>query len=320
MAVKIQFACACGKSLAADVKLAGRKGKCPACGRAVQVPTFEQQDDSELSLTPADDPVEPTNIGHVGGSLRDPHSRLGETRPRAGNKSAAASLPRAITPEKRPSAEPPPLPGKSICDEEVEYRLAVPEARCQHCRAPMKEGAKFCSECGGQQTSGEPGAGVLAKPRQKPDQRRWAPLPLWLRASIVAGGLGLLFLGSQASYGITLAGGLIGAFTILAGMAILVVSFFWYWGLSVQHDSGAAIRILITVVAAPFGIGVYWRGGMGGGTPAYDGVKRLAKRGLLVALIGGLMFAVTLPSFLQKHGRGPGGAQPANFPAGFRGR
>ena len=50
----IRFQCECGKALAVDEKLAGRKGKCPACGRSVNVP--EVADPSECPSCQSDMP------------------------------------------------------------------------------------------------------------------------------------------------------------------------------------------------------------------------------------------------------------------------
>jgi ribosomal protein L32 len=140
MAVKIKFACACGKSLAADSSAAGRKAKCPACGQAVQVPQLPPAaSESELGLAPIDDSP-------------------GDLSPRPLKSVAAAS--QSIRPPARPSASPvssapPPLPGtagqavKSIWDEEEEYRMqAPPETPCPNCGAAMASHAVLCMACG----------------------------------------------------------------------------------------------------------------------------------------------------------------------------
>src|SRR5262245_35676529 len=138
MAVKIKFACACGKSLAADASAAGRKAKCPACGQAVQVPQLPPAaSESELGLAPIDDlPSAPSPR-----SLKSAASQQSPTPP--------------VRPSALPvSAAPPPLPGtagqavKSIWDEEEEYRMqAPPEKPCPNCRPAMAAHAGPCPRC-----------------------------------------------------------------------------------------------------------------------------------------------------------------------------
>src|SRR5262245_9484972 len=140
MAVKIKFACACGKSLAADASAAGRKAKCPACGQAVQVPQPPPAvAETDLGLAPIDDL--PSDLS-----------------PRPLKSVAAAS--QSTRPPARPlaspvSSAPPLLPGtagqavKSIWDEEEEYRMqAPPETPCPNCGAAMASHAVLCMACG----------------------------------------------------------------------------------------------------------------------------------------------------------------------------
>jgi hypothetical protein len=139
MAVKIKFACACGKKLAADASAAGRKAKCPACGQAVQVPqpSPELATEHDLGLAPIDDlPNELSPRAAAGQPSRPP------VRPTA-------------SPLVPVSSTPPPLPGtagqavKSIWNEEEDYRMqALPETPCPNCGAAMASHAVVCMACG----------------------------------------------------------------------------------------------------------------------------------------------------------------------------
>src|SRR5262245_26636587 len=100
MAVKIKFACACGKKLAADASAAGRKAKCPACGQAVQVPQSppEVPTEPDLGLAPIDDLA----------SERSP--RPLKPVARVSQPSSIPARP-AASPLAGASSGPPPLPG-----------------------------------------------------------------------------------------------------------------------------------------------------------------------------------------------------------------
>ena len=42
MAMKIQFECGCGKQLVAPKTMAGRRVKCPQCGKSLEVPQAKE--------------------------------------------------------------------------------------------------------------------------------------------------------------------------------------------------------------------------------------------------------------------------------------
>jgi ribosomal protein L32 len=49
----IKFKCSCGKSLSVPDKMAGKTGKCPACGKDMNVPTHSQEDSVDLDALPS---------------------------------------------------------------------------------------------------------------------------------------------------------------------------------------------------------------------------------------------------------------------------
>jgi len=173
MAVKIKFACTCGKKLSADASAAGRKAKCPACGQAVQVPqpSAAAGSEADLGLAPIDD-------------------LASELAPRPVKSAAVASRPTVPAAASPASSTPPPLPGaaapavKSIWDEEEEYRLQTPpDAPCPNCGAAMASHAVVCMACGyNRQMKTVTAAGTLAPgatPAPKATRKRSSPFA-WL--------------------------------------------------------------------------------------------------------------------------------------------
>lgn len=123
----ITVSCRCGKKLAVRDELAGRKGKCPACGSVLSIPGLPS-------------PAPP--------SAGDPPPAAPKTPPA---KPAAAPAKPAPVPAAAPEAKtksrivfpPPEKAGKGSA-----AGAAKPAKTCHNCGAPVKAQEIFCVKCG----------------------------------------------------------------------------------------------------------------------------------------------------------------------------
>jgi hypothetical protein len=229
-----------------------------------------------------------------------------------------------------PIHDPPPLPtaAKSIWDEEAEYLLqGSAEAACPNCGAPMPASAVVCVGCGYNRPSGAFAGGPvtpLSPLRQRSPISRSRRMPRWLLVSIVILVLGLLFLVACVSQGMAILSAFISGLLLVVGFVMLVIGFFWYWALLSRDNPGAALRMLLPFLTAPFGVVVYWRDGSLFTNRAYRAPKRLIKRSIIFMIAGMLLFLLFIGPYLAQRARrgmqagfnGPAIDNPQPWPKG----
>lgn len=139
MGVKFKFKCACGRSLAADSSMSGKRAKCPSCAQVVQIPALpEPKLDDLLDTLPLDN---------------SPAAKKQNQAALSGAPVAGRSAP--STPSPPPLFQSPPAPQPNSIWDEVEaddYQLqaaaASAEAPCPKCGTSMSSQAVLCINCG----------------------------------------------------------------------------------------------------------------------------------------------------------------------------
>jgi hypothetical protein len=143
MGAPFKFKCGCGKSLAADASMAGKRAKCPNCGQVVEIPKPPQPKsaDDDLEMLPLEDsPLKPKPAAPSPARRQSP-------------------VPQAANPNRPPPLPPgraaaPAAAANSIWDEveQDDYRLqaaAVATASpCPKCGTSMSSQAVLCIACG----------------------------------------------------------------------------------------------------------------------------------------------------------------------------
>ncbi|MBI1336337.1 MAG: hypothetical protein GC164_05180 [Phycisphaera sp.] len=116
--MSIPVTCTCGKTLRAPDTLAGKRARCPKCGRALDVPPLDTADDPDVPIlvTPATAPNDP---------------------PASSGTSGTGEIDLVSTKKSKPAE-----PGKT------------PAKKCVSCGAPMSPGATLCVQCGFNSSSG----------------------------------------------------------------------------------------------------------------------------------------------------------------------
>jgi hypothetical protein len=222
MGTPFKFKCGCGKSLAADVSMAGKRAKCPNCGKVVQIPAPpkpKKSSDDELEMLPIENsPVKPKPAAT---SPAQP-ARRPNPAPQAASGNRPPPLPpgRAAAPAAAPvafSAAAPAGGSNSIWDEvadddfKLQAAAVVASSPCPKCGASMSSQAVLCIACGYNKKTGVAATTTLAplpskgssgkkssglslfkrKRREKsPEEQNW-----WLPIVLVVAGIAVLVWG-----------------------------------------------------------------------------------------------------------------------------
>jgi len=181
----INFTCRCGKQLKVDDKLAGKKGKCPACGAEVVVPVppppepetmpqlegegefeLEEVTEEQWAGTPISD-VKPSGTSSES-SIVEP-----ETRPLPEPATEPPSAHGLSLEERQPAGDGhvvQPGTGEDIPIEAPdEAAEAVPSGgfACPKCGATVESSAVFCVQCGTHFETGETAKSAQEKKKKK---------------------------------------------------------------------------------------------------------------------------------------------------------
>ena len=229
MSDNIKFKCACGKTLAAPVKLVGKKAKCSNCGQVVVIPTPKAK--------PATASAPPTN---------------------AATKKTSAPTPAASPPKRTPTSAAPPIAKpvrkiapaplaplqKSIFDEEDagDLELDLPATTsCPICGESMPAGALSCPHCG------DPLAGktqlkksAVASSRKIPSWAYFIPFGVYF---LVCTLVGLMFPAGLLLLTIPL---------IMLHALLLFIGFLWYFIILVRDHPGEAAFMFFGILGAAF--------------------------------------------------------------------
>jgi hypothetical protein len=275
MPAKIKFSCECGKGLSADPETAGKKAKCPGCGRILVIPQLARTDDSYLGLAPLGDPL--PSAGTIG----------------------------------RTRTTPPPLPSneKTIWEEEEEYKLqSLREDFCPQCRAPMPPDSVVCLDCGYNRKTRTVTAGHVPGSAAQSKDARSKGISGWTVLAVFCVGLAVLYWGSMKSAIVMILGCFAGLFLLAAGLILLAVAFIWYWALLARHNPEGAAKLFVTIIITaitailtPYAISVLWRGQFEADAD-FRKPKRIARMGFK-ALVAGL--AIFLAGAIAMVLRGP---------------
>lgn len=261
MTDKLKFNCACGKTLSADPKLAGKKAKCPNCAQIVVIPTSKP-----AAATP-----------RAAAATKKPPAVIAAKRTTSPSASAAAK------PARKAESPLAPRPERSIFDEEGEYELEhPPTANCSICTQALPPGAMSCPHCGDALPSGKTlSATHHATKRSRPTWMYFAAFGIYVLLVWIVS----LFspLGSMV---------LVMPFVAL-GMLAFMFGSLWYFLVLLRDNPGEAgvlfFGILLAFVGMRASTAGYMTGKMRGGRPANPSHSRPVKwikRGALLLTVG----------------------------------
>lgn len=196
----IPIKCECGKSVSVPDKFAGKRVKCPGCGKAVQVPVADA-----------------IRVECVCGRAFRASRKLAGKTVRCPNcdtalqiKTAAAASPApapAAAPE--PVAAPQPAPAPSLQDDigfegdgadDDASSIDVADLTCPKCGAKSQASAKVCMQCGANMETGEQAADLAPKEEEPKKRLNLKLIGIIAAAVIVAAGLvvgGVMFFGGK---------------------------------------------------------------------------------------------------------------------------
>jgi hypothetical protein len=221
MGTPFKFKCGCGKSLAADASMAGKRAKCPNCGKVVQIPAPPQpkkSSDDELEMLPIEG--SPSKPKPAATSPTQPARRPNPApQSTSGNRPPPLPPGRAASPAAAPAAVSAVPAGGSnsiwdeVADDDFKLQAAavVASGPCPKCGASMSSQAVLCIACGYNKRTGVAATTTLAplpsrgsggkksgglslfsrKRREKsPEEQNW-----WLPIVLLVAGIGTLVFG-----------------------------------------------------------------------------------------------------------------------------
>lgn len=145
----MQVKCGCGKLLNVPEAMAGKSGKCPACGKVIKIPS--PRDSASSDAAPDEERIVVTCS--CGKKLRTLAKFAGKkVKCPACGEPVAVVAPKAspevlfeldlAPPKKEPKKAPAEVP------KEAGAAYGVVQAKCPNCGASLEEGAQFCIACG----------------------------------------------------------------------------------------------------------------------------------------------------------------------------
>jgi len=122
-ALMIRFHCECGQKISVHDRNAGRRGKCPKCGKKILVPTIEPAPDSEkVESIPLEESEKPET------SKVAPDSSAGEKPEPPAADTHKPGVFEVAEPEKPPPGEKPPKPISLVADTQIPQKPAEEES------------------------------------------------------------------------------------------------------------------------------------------------------------------------------------------------